>query len=203
MFVLLTKYFFQYRELNIPEIGAFKLIEVPATFDVVNKLIHPPGYDIMFSNQQVVKEHQLSYLATFLHCDKTKALLELEKFGESLKNQLSNQAFLWQGLGSLKLADGIISFHVDTHRDQLLQPVPAEKVLRDKNQQTVLVGDKEVQTGQDEYIEAPAKKRSIAMIIAWILILLSIAFIGFHFYKQGLKPSSSGNQMKIRIQNNR
>ncbi|MCU7550803.1 hypothetical protein OCK74_16915 [Chitinophagaceae bacterium LB-8] len=203
MFVILTKYFFQYREMNIPGIGAFKLIEVPASLDIVNKLMHPPGYDIMFSNQLVVKEHQLSYLASTLHCDKAQALFELERFGESLKSSLYNDALLWKGLGTLKLSDGIINFQVDPQKDLLLQPVPAERVLRDRNQQTVLMGDKEVQTGLDEYVEVPEKKRSPVMIIAWVLILLSIAFIGFHFYKQGMKPSSSGNQMKIKIEKSR
>jgi hypothetical protein len=189
--------------MNIPSIGAFKLVEIPASLDVVNKLIHPPAYEVNFSEQQVVKEHQLSFLASTLHCDKNVAQLELEKFGESIKNHLNDNVFMWKGLGTLELSEGIINFRAAPQTALMLQPVPAVRVLRDRNQQTVLVGDKKVQTGQEEHVEEPEKRRSPVMIIAWVLIFLSLAFIGFHFYKQGLKPSSSGNQMKIKVEKSR
>lgn len=204
MFVQLTKYLFHYKELDIPAVGAFKLVEVPASVDVVNKLMQPPGYDVQFSEHNNVREHQLSFLATSLHCDKEAAYLELEKFGDSLKSQLNKGAFSWKGLGTLELSEGgTINFHAAPQRGQLLSPVPAERVHRDRNQQTVLIGDKEIQTGQDEYIEeAPLRKRSVILIIAWILVLLSLVFIGYHFYTKGLKPSSSGNQIKVKVDGN-
>lgn len=204
MFVQLTKYLFQYKELNIPAVGAFKLVEVPASVDVVNKLMLPPGYDVQFSEYHNVREHQLSFLSTSLHCNKEEAHLELEKFGDSLKSQLYKGSFSWKGLGTLELAEGgIINFQAAPQMGQLLSPVPAERVHRDRNQQTVLIGDKEIQTGQEEYMEeAPPRKRSVVLIIAWILVLLSLLFIGYHFYTKGLKPSSSGNQMKINVQRN-
>jgi hypothetical protein len=186
--------------MNIPAIGAFQLIEVPASLDVVNKLINPPSYNIQFSEQQVIKEHQLSVLASSLYCDKNTAQRELEQFGETLRKHLNSGSFLWKGLGTLELSDGIVNFQAASQMAQLLQPVPAKRVHRDRHQQTVLIGEKEVQTGQEEIAELPEKRRSPAMIIAWILIFLSLAFIAFHFYKHGLKPSSSGNQMKIKVE---
>ena len=186
--------------MNIPAIGTFQLIEVPASLDVVNKLINPPGYILQFSESQDVKDHQLSFLASSLQCDRNEAQEELKQFGATLRKHLDNGAFLWKGLGTLELSGGVVNFLAAPQMTQLLQPVPAERVHRDRHQQTVLIGDREVQTMQEEIDEVPNKKRSPAMIIAWILIFLSLAFIAFHFYNKGLIPSSSGNQMKIKVE---
>jgi hypothetical protein len=186
--------------MHIPAIGGFKLVEVPASFDSENKLIYPPGYQIHFTEQEVVKGHQLSYLATNLHCDHDAAQQELEQFGETLKKVLYNKAFLWKGLGTLELTDGLVHFHAAPHLNHLLQPVPADRVHRDRSRQTVTTVEKSVQEVQEEMEEVPKKRRSPAMIIAWILIVLCLAFIVFYFYKQGLKPSSTGNQMKIKVE---
>jgi hypothetical protein len=186
--------------MNIPAIGAFKLVQTPASLNVADKLINAPGYKIEHNDGWTVLDHQISYLAASLHCDKISARQELDEFANKLKSYLLKGPFQWNGLGTLELSEDKVKFYPSRQVIQLLQPVPADRVIRDRSLQNVLVSNREEIVTQDEIDESPRKRRKTAIIIGWILIIISLAFIAFHFYKNGLKPSSSGNQMKIKIE---
>lgn len=189
--------------MNLPSIGSFRLVQSPARLDIADKLIYPPSYSVQFSDQAFVADHQLSYLAANLNCDEVTARRELEQFGGILKDHLHKGVFEWNGLGTLELSEEVVSFKANPQMDAILQPIPAERVLRERPQPAVLVGDREVQAGQEVFEEAPGKKRSVTTIIGWILVFLSLAFIAYHFYKQGLQPSSTGNKTKIEVERSR
>lgn len=203
MFAHLTNYLLHYRQVGIPEIGAFKMEQQHASMNMSERLIQPPAYTIQFNDSDFVSEHQLSVLAGKMNNDIKSVREQLAELGRNLNSHLQKESFLWKGLGELENVDNAIQFHPAPALASFLQPVPAERMLREHVQHTVLVGEKEVQTGEVVVEELPKRKWSPVMIIAWILVVLSIAFIGFYFYQKGLKPSSSGNQMKINVERTR
>ncbi|HVG40442.1 MAG TPA: hypothetical protein VM888_02430, partial [Chitinophagaceae bacterium] len=85
-----------------------------------------------------------------------------------------------------------------------LQPVAANKVIKENAQHAVLVGEQEMQSGSMENVRTIAhdkKKRPVTTIIGFVLLLLSLLFLGYYFYtnrdtnsntglKTGIKPAA-------------
>lgn len=153
MFYQLTKYLSIFKNVSIPAIGTFKIVQVPASFDVVDKLIHPPTYSVQFSPSHFLPDHQLAYLAGTLQCPIEAARDQLEAFGAAIRNGLQQKPLEWNGFGTLELVDATIQFHALPQAYPFLLPVPANKVIRTQAQHTVLVGEREViaRADQDKY----------------------------------------------------
>jgi hypothetical protein len=201
VFLQLTKFLLLYRQVSIPDIGAFKLVQTPATYNVTESLMNAPGIITELHTDGAVQDHQISFLATSLQCDEVTASHQLDEFSQKLKSYLLKGPFHWKGLGTLEYSENGILFHPAQYGIQILAPVPAERVIRDRSQKGIIDDSRdELSDTQEVVAEAPPRRRKTAVIIGLILILLSIAFIAFHFYKNGLKPSSSGNQKKIKIE---
>ena len=202
MLSLLTKYLLQYKKVAIPHVGQFELQPHSATFDFGDRLIYSPTYKTKFTLKDRVEDHQINYIAVATGSDETMVTRQLDVLGTALKNKIQQQAFEWQGIGQLKWSDnsGII-FHPAAISVSGLQPVNAHKVLREKVQHTVLVGDHEVQTSgsqqTDDIVYRPVKKKRTVLLIAGILTILAIGFIVYHFYANGFQTSSSGYQQKV------
>lgn len=202
MFSLLTKYLLQFKKVAIPQVGYFELVVHPATYQFAERLIHPATYKARFTPQDNVAAHQINYLATATGLDEAAVFNQLDHLGITLKKQIQQHVFEWQGIGQLKWSDnsGIV-FHPVDITPLGLQPVNANKVLREKVQHTILVGDREVHTSgsepADRLIYQPVKKRRMILWIAGIVAALAIGFIVYHFYTNGLKTSASGYQQKV------
>ena len=79
------------------------------------------------------------------------------------------------------------------------QPVTAEKVIRVKAEHTVLVGEQEKTSLQmEKYFAETQRKKNYMWLIALILTVLSVMFIGWYFSEKGFSPSSAGNQSVIK-----
>lgn len=206
MLPLLTKYLLQYKKVVIPHIGRFDLQPHSATFDFAEKLIYPATYKTRFTFEDGVAEHQINYIAAATGSEERAIVQQLDELGAALKNKVQQQAFEWQGIGQLKWSDssGII-FHPAAISLSGWQPVNANKVLREKVQHTVLVGDREVHTSgsqqTDEIVYRPVKRKRTVLLVAGILTILAIGFIVYHFYTNGFQTSSSGYQQKVNATN--
>lgn len=195
MFDILTKYLHQYGQLYIPYIGSFEVVEQPARLEFADRLIYPPASEIRYRAEGSLQPTQLEYLQEEWETDGATAEKRLQQFGRQLKERLSGGSFTWPGIGVLHYRQN----RIDLEGAQLanLGPIEAHKVIREHAQHTVLIGEQEVQSGDVAgYIQDTARKRSVLVIIGWILLALAILFLIYYFYKEGFRPESSGTRMK-------
>lgn len=203
MFEALHNYFFTYRTVCIPGVGTLHLVQQPASLDVVNQQLLPPHQKVRFSRQVAVEPHQIQTLAGAYNNDHALVEEELTRFGEALRSRLQEAPFQWQGVGLLRLDGAYIHFEPLQPEALLLEPVPAQRVIRENVQHTVLVGDVERQITTEEYqaeLLEDAPRRSWVEIFGWIVVVLSILFIAYHIYISKGSPTASGLQQKPYIE---
>jgi hypothetical protein len=194
----LATYLSQYKQVTIPQVGSFELVPKPAMLDVASKLIQPPGYLPQYSDRDFVKEHQLNFLALDLNADKEFVREELENFGKDLKKRIQQGVFFWKGIGKLEAGEAAMVFYPDVLEIKGLQTIPAEKVLRKNVQHIVRRGEQEVVSSSFYEEEKPViKERSLAVLIGWAVVILSVVFIAFYLYSDGFKATASGTKMKV------
>ena len=198
MYQHLAKYLSQYKQVSIPQVGSFELVPQSAVLDVASKLIKPPTYIPQYSDKDIVKDHQLNFLALDLQADKEQVKEQLETFGKDLRTKIRHGAFSWKGVGKLQDANTEMIFYPDVLVINGLQAIPAEKVLRKNVQHAVRRGEQEVMSSSFQEEEKPVvKKKSLVGIIGWAVVVLAIAFIAVYLYMEGFNSTSSGSRMKI------
>ena len=176
--------------------GTFELVQQSPEFNVVDKIMLPPSFHLNWHNNDSLPDHQLSYLASFSDGDKNRTREELEMFGKRFKDRVKKQSFTWNGLATLRNEYGTIIIDEEIGVDSL-QPVSAQRVIRENVAHNVLVGDKEMTSHQvNEQILKDDKKRTYILIIGWILFLVTLAIIFYLLYKGGFNPLSSGLRLK-------
>ena len=198
MYQHLAKYLSQYKQVSIPQVGSFELVPQSAVLDVASKLIKPPTYIPQYSDKDIVKDHQLNFLALDLQADKEQVKEQLENFGKDLRTKIRHSAFSWKGVGKLQDANTEMVFYPDVLVINGFQAIPAEKVLRKNVQHAVRRGEQEVMSSSFQEEEKPVvKKKSLVGIIGWAVVVLAIAFIAVYLYMEGFNSTSSGSRMKI------
>lgn len=197
---LLTKYLLQYRRLSIPNVGTFELVQQPAEFNVVDKLVLPPKFLLNWNHNDSLPEHQLSYLAASVKTDKEAVRDELEQFGKKIKTKVERETFSWKGIGTLKKDNDTVVIEKEWLQADGLDAVPAHRILRENVEHSMLVGDQQM-TSQEvtDSLTTSDKKRSYVVIIGWILFILALLAIVFLLYKNGFNPLSSGLKMKAAV----
>ena len=193
VFKQLAIYLFRQKELQIPRIGRFWVVQQPARLDVADKLILPPVFEVRFGQgPDPVPEYQLAYLAEWSDQPVAAVHNELERVGAELGSsysisdtQVDNDA-ADPGYSSKAL-------HIEG-----LQAIPARKVIREHAQHTVLVGEREMQSGAvREMLNATGSKRSYAIIAGWILLFLAVAAIVLLLFNNKFALSGTGNKAVI------
>ena len=72
-------------------------------------------------------------------------------------------------------------------------------MIREKAGHTVRVGESErTNVEMEEYLAEPIKGKDNTWIIAIILGIFALMFIGWYFSEKGFSPSSAGNQSFIK-----
>lgn len=180
--------------------GTFAVTEQSATLDVANQLLLPPSYAIRFSSEADVPAHQLQTLAAGFDNDTDTAEAELARFGAALHQRLQQQAFTWQGVGALTMASAQVHFAPATPAP-LMNPVAAQRVVRENVEHTVLVGDLEKRYTAEAYEAslAATRRRDWFLIVGWIIAILAFAFLVYHLYINNFAPEGSGLRSKPEI----
>ena len=190
------------RRLTLPGIGTISLCQNPAQLDFTNKqFIAPSFYFTIESKNDKPSRKLFDWLSSSLNITEWDAIKSVNDFSFGLKKKLSeNGEVNWQNVcmirrdnnGDLQLIHQNIEFKSE-------QPVTAEKVIRVKAEHTVLVGEREKTSAEMEeyFAESPAKK-NYTWVIAVILIVLAIMFVGWYFFEKGFSTSSAGNQSVIK-----
>jgi hypothetical protein len=177
--------------------GTFELVQHPAEFNVVDKLLVPPTYSLNWNKNDVLSEHQLHFLAYSISTNPESIKTELEQFGKKFSMRVRKAPFTWNGIAQLKGTDGTIIIEQQPFVIEGLGPVPALRVLRENVEHSMLVGDHQMTSQQvTDSLARPARKRSIAVLVGWILLIITILTILFILYRNGFNPLSSGLKMK-------
>ena len=139
----LTAYLVQFQQVHIPSVGTVRLVQQPATLEVASKSIHPPQVTIQFNEDGWLTRHQLWYFGSQLNSDEAATRHALQDAGIQLRKQIEHEAFTWNGIGTFTYQNQKLQFQPQ-QVPQYLQPVAAERVLREGVQHSVLVGDQVV-----------------------------------------------------------
>lgn len=188
----LTNYLLEYKTVTVPNVGTLHLVQESPRLNIAEKRIDPPFYTVEIKEEEAPSDHQLNYLRSFAVNDALATKLEL--FGNSLQQKIKDGGFDWKGLGLIKSDTQRLSLDVAA-----LQPIVAEKVIRQDARHTVLVGDREVVSANLSEHNADAfvskKKRDVSVTVGWILLLLSVLAIALVLYLGKLAANASGSKL--------
>jgi hypothetical protein len=190
------------RKINLPGIGTISLQQDSSLLDFGNKELTPPSYYfIMESASDKPSKKLLDWLSSSRNISEWDAIKSVNDFSFSLKEKLSEAGeVVWQKVGTFR-RDSNGNLKLDSQlvalKSQL--PVVAEKVMRENVLHTILVGEQEKSSAEmEEYFAETPATRNYAWLIAVILTVLAIMFVGWYFSEKGFAPSSVGNQSVIK-----
>ncbi|MBK5272178.1 MAG: hypothetical protein JJE22_14305 [Bacteroidia bacterium] len=201
MYLELYQFLIRHKQLPVPGIGTFLLERKPAISDFYNRQINPPAYTIAL--QKDVKAPSklfFIWLADALNISDREAIIQFNDFIFNLKKKVSaGEVINWNGVGSLsKGYAGEIKFIPVAKQLFFDQPVVAEKMVREKAEHTIRVGeDERTSTQMTELLNKPTEKRSFIWDFALMATFLVIMFIAWYFSQHGLNMSSAANQKKL------
>lgn len=183
----------------MPGIGTFRFERSPATGDFANKQIHPPSYAIALqANGGFNPKRFFGYLSVVLNISERDAVVRFNDFAFDMKRKVSRgDTITWDGVGTISRGLG-----GDVKFEPAVPPfsgtsVNAEKILRDKAEHTVRVGeDEKTSVEMREWLNQPEKTRSYWWAIALVITLLATIFIGWYLSEHGLNVSSISNSGK-------
>lgn len=194
MLALLTHYLLRYKQLTVPHVGTFRLQLQPAALNVADKQIEPPGYTLQIEAEETVPSHQLRFLSEKLGFSTLETEARLRLFGERINAQRSASGFEWKGLGTLLADTESLPIALPS-----LAPVAAEKIIRQDASHAVLVGDRELNsaqlTGDGALRRDDAKRRSVWVVVGWVLLLLAVVFIALWLYFGKFKTDAAGSKL--------
>ena len=190
------------KKLSLPGIGTIGLYKNPAQLDFTNRQVVAPYYSFKIDSANDKPSKKLfDWLCSSSGIAEWDAIKAVNDFSSELKKKLSEEGEVnWKNVGvfrrdnngDIKLDPAMISLQSD-------QPAVAEKVIRVKAEHTVLVGEQErTAIEMEEYLAQSPPKRNYTWIIALVLTILAIMFIGWYFSEKGFSPVSSGNQSVIK-----
>ena len=195
-FLLLNK------KLSLPGIGTIRLKQNSSQLDFTNKQFTAPSYYFTLESKDDQPSKKLfEWLSLSTGVTEWDAIRSVNDFSFSLKSKISGAGEInWDNVGVIKrdVAGNLrLNSHTITFSHE--QPVAAEKVIREKAEHTVLVGEKERSAVEmEEYLADHSSKRNYGWIIAVVLTVLAVMFIGWYFSEKGFIPSSTGNTSVIR-----
>lgn len=200
MYAELYQYLILNKELPVPGIGTFLLERKPAQGDFPNRQIIPPVYSVTLQqNVSSPSKNFFGWLGNALEVTDRDAIIRFNNFVFDMKRQITGGDIIqWSGVGTLsKGLTGEIKF-TGAAVASPETPVAAEKVIREKAEHMVRVGEDERSSA--EMTAALAKtviKRSYWWIPALMIFILAAGFTGWYFYANGIDVSSAGNTMKF------
>ena len=190
------------KKLSLPGIGTVSVNQNSSQLDFTNKQFTPPSFYFTLDSQSDKPSKKLfEWLSSSLGISEWDAIKSVNDFSQSMKSRITEAGEMsWENIGVIKRdIAGNLKLVSNTLTLKSAQPVIAEKVIREKAEHTVLVGEQERSAVEmEEYFADHASKRNYAWIIAVVLTVLAIMFIGWYFSEKGFVPSSAGNTSAIK-----
>ena len=198
MLSILTSYLLKYKQVCIPNIGTFEIVQQTPLLNFAEKTCYPPAFATEYFEKDHVSEHQLHTIAALHHADAEQIRKQLSEFGEHFRMHIGRQPFYWKGFGTLRRNSETIIFVPAPIDIYSLKPVTADKVMRGTSEHNMLVGDREMtfQEATDVLQQPAEKKKTYSLWIGWVLLALAIMAIIFILYQGGFETSTSGTHWK-------
>lgn len=214
MYDTLYQYLILHRKISLPGIGTITLQRYPSLYNVVEKAFAPPTYAYVFNNDAGLPPRKmLDWVAHVKKVPEWDAVALVNDFAGEIKDSLDKgKEVNWDPIGVFRKNSGgaivLESFAVVPEGEE---PVYAEKVIRQKAQHTMLVGERErtssemeVMLGtpsrkkkQREVILKQARAGNFGMTVAIVIMVLALLVIGVYFSQVGFKPGSAGNRNQV------
>ncbi len=189
------------KQLTLPGIGTITVQRESSHIDFTNRQIMPPTFHFAFDPRNDSPSKNLfQWLSASLKLSEWEAIKAVNDFSLSFKNELAEKKQVsWEKIGIFR-KDGTGNLNFDEVRaNRAEQPVVAEKVLRDKAEHTILVGEKERSAAEmEQYFAGTPVRRNYAWMVAVVLVVLAIMYIGWYFSEKGFVPSSAGNNAVLK-----
>jgi hypothetical protein len=162
--------------------------------DVADKIISSPTFVTHHRKDDEIPDHQFHFF-TEKESEKENFMQDLFLFGERMKKRIQNSPFHWKGFGTLRYTANELLFEPDTIKLEALQPIPAQKILRENVQHNMLVGDQEMTSQQvTEVLNKVEYKRPWFITVGWILFILAVITIIIFLYMKNFQTTSTGLQ---------
>lgn len=187
----LSQYLYGHGELRIPQIGTIKIMRQPASLEPGEKTLHPPSYSFRYNGDAEPNVPQPGLPTSISYSEK------FEGWGKQLQRHLQSDILVWPGVGKMEQVNNRISFYPEVPVYPGLQAIPAHKVLRQNVAHTVLRGETESLSSDEQGKAKEAKKISFALVLGWIILFLAVGYITFYLYQHAFSPMSSGSQFKM------
>jgi len=151
MYQTLLQYLIQQQQLWLQGVGHFKLMQLPARYDVANQLMMAPMVRVKI--EKAPKEQNLQPLMVFLAkqmgTDEESAFDHYQEFCSEMATQLQEQvAVAWPGLGTLTKMGNEGNIKIDPALDAYLPSVVATRVIRQGSAHQMKVGETETTTAE-------------------------------------------------------
>lgn len=200
MYIALYQYLLQHKQLPLPGIGTFLIERKPAAIDFPGKRIDPPTYTVTLQAVDYSTPNNFfTWLGQILNVDVRDAAVRFNDFAVDLKKNIAEgNVIKWNGMGILsKGNDDQVKFSASFNEFVAEEPVAAEKVIRQKAEHMVRVGEDEKTSAEMvEMLNQPVIKRSYWWAYALTIALLAIMFIGWYLSEHGVTISSAANGKK-------
>jgi|CXWL01.1.fsa_nt_gi hypothetical protein len=200
MYSELYQYLIQHKELPVPGIGTFLLERKSAEVDFPNKKINPPSYAVALQpGSYVPGKLFFGWLAHALGISDREAIFRFNDFAFDMKKQISDGTVInWGGIGQLnKGLAGDVKFTPSAPELIFEKPINAEKVIREKSEHMVRVGEDEMTSAEmTEMLSHKEEKKSYWWAYALAVALLATMFIGWYFSEHGVDVSATANRQK-------
>jgi hypothetical protein len=199
MWQVLNAYLFQHRSISIPGLGTIYLETMPANVDVADRTMQPPVYRFRFDKYFDAPDKEFfAFVAIQRNILDYEAIKWYNEFSFELRNRIrAEEQVSWDGVGILKKdGSGGVLFEAAPAPLLFMQPVPAMRVSRQDAQHSLVVGDRERTSGEmNEWLQDNARRRRRLSwwVIAIVLAVLALGFLGWYFYTHGLSTSSQNN----------
>jgi hypothetical protein len=198
MYQQLYRYLIQHQQLQLPGIGTLSIQQADAVVNVVDHSITAGTYQVKLhkDNTITVPVKLYNWVAGVFNITEREAIVKYNDFVFDLQRQLQQGATInWQQVGVLSggLA-GDIKFDSAVKQFTTGHAVTAHKVKRDQALHTLRVGEQEKTSAEMIEMLAPqTAPRDTWMIVAYILVGLSLAFVIWYLATQ----HSIGNQTSL------
>lgn len=200
MYPELYTYLLKNNRLTLPGIGTLLLEKSSAQVDFPNRKAEAAAYSVSMAQEMNVPADFYSWLGAVMGITAREAVVRFNDFVFDLKKKVNDGAVInWNGVGSIsKGLAGEVKFVAEKTPLFQEQPVIAEKVIRDKAEHMVRVGEIERTSDEmNEMLNQPEKVKSLWWIWAAVAVLISVLFIGWHFSEKGVAVSSTANDVKL------
>ena len=202
MYTTLYQYLIFHKQLILPGVGTIQLQRTSPQLDYSNKIFTAPLYHFKIDSRSDKPSKKFyEWLSQLLAITEWEAIKIVNDFSFELKKNISlNGEVTWENVGVLRRDEkGSIILESPNIELESEGSVIAEKVIREKPDHPVLVGEIErASTEMEELLMESPSKRDYAWLIALVLTVAALMFVGWYFSEKGVNISSTGNQSVIK-----